>query len=92
MKPISSSFVAVVCIIGCLGLTIYIFAASRNDPGLRMAALVSSTSVAAALIAIASTLLVGHDVTKPDPSELPPGSISAHSDSIQVPPITPEVK
>lgn len=57
-----------------------------------MAALVSSTSVAAALIAIASTLLVGRDVTKPDPSELPPGSISAHSDSIQVPPITPEVK
>lgn len=76
MKSPSNGFIALVCIVGCVALTVFIFSASRNDPGLRMAALVSSTSVAAALIAIASTLLVGRDVTKPDPNDLPPGSVS----------------
>lgn len=89
MKSPTTSLVAVICILGCIGLTVYIFAASRNDPGLRMAALVSSTSVAAALIAIASTLLVGKDVTKTDPSDLPAGSQlkSTEQSEIKIPPI-----
>lgn len=88
MKAPSNGFIAIVCIVGCIGLTVFIFAESRMDPGLRMAALVSSTSVAAALIAIASTLLVGKDVTKPDPSDLPPGSTVASTSTVQTPPIT----
>lgn len=93
MKP-SNGLIAVICIVGCIGLTVFIFAESRLDPGLRMAALVSSTSVAAALIAIASTLLVGKDVTKSDPNDLPPGSVASSSQTVQTPPITeiPEVK
>lgn len=74
MKPISSNWVAVFCISCCVGLTVFIFSASRADSGLRMAALVSSTSIAAALIAIASTMLTGKDVTHPPPPDLPPNS------------------
>ncbi len=93
-KP-SSNVVSLVCILGAILLTAYIFAASRLDPGLRMAALVSSTSIASALIAIASTLLVGRDVTNKtadttDPNDLPPGSLSTSSSvqTVQTPPVT----
>jgi hypothetical protein len=72
-KP-TTNLIAAMCIAGAIGLTVFIFSASRNDSGLRMAALVSSTSIAAALLTIASTMLVGKDVTKPDAADLPPGS------------------
>jgi hypothetical protein len=90
MKP-SNGLIAVICITCCVGLTVFIFSESRNDPGLRMAALVSSTSVAAALIAIASTLLVGKDVTHPDPADLPPGSTATDmsSTTVKIPPTDP---
>lgn len=45
-------------------LEIYLFAESRNDPSLRIAALVSGTALVASLGSIASTLLTGKDVTK----------------------------
>jgi len=95
-KP-SNNSIALVCIIGGIMLTAYIFAASRNDPGLRMAALVSATSVCSALIAIASTMLVGTNVmdkktAQTDPNDLPPGSVvtsSGAQETVQTPPITP---
>lgn len=74
MKP-SNNVIAIVCIVGAVGLTVYIFAASRSDAGLRMASLVSSTSIAAALVTIASTMLIGKDAMhKKDVDDPAPGS------------------
>lgn len=51
-------------------LTVFLFTASRSDPSLRIAALVSGTNLVSSLGAIASTLLTGKDVTKPrEPSD-----------------------
>ena len=87
-KPLQNNnfIIAVVCIIGAIGVSIYTFAASRLDPGLRMAALVSMTNLAAALMATASTLLVGKTFggEKAQPSDiptLPPGVTSAQVDT-----------
>lgn len=85
------NLISIICIVGAVGLSTYIFAASRNDPGLRMAALVSSTSIAAALMATASTMLVGKSFTgngKTDPEDLPPGSAVTNSEKVQTPPVT----
>lgn len=74
-------------------LTTVIFLWSRNDPGLRMAALVGASNIATALIAIPSILLTGKDVTaKHDPADLPPGSITTDKQTVQTPPIQPEVQ
>ena len=74
--------------------TAYIFLASRNDPGLRMAALVSATGTAASLLAIASTLLTGKDLTQ-NGRDLPPGStqvtqIPPTSSTVSVNPTNPD--
>jgi len=87
-SPTNNAIALVFGIVSC-GLTVFIFAASRNDPGLRMAALVSATGTVSALLAIASTLLTGKDVTKPDASELPPGSSSTQLSEVKIPPIIP---
>lgn len=55
-------------------MTMGLFFASRTDPSLRIAMLVAATATIAGNLAIASTLMVGKDVTKPDPSDLPPNS------------------
>lgn len=89
MKAPSNNAIALIAMILAVGLTAYIFAASRNDPGLRMAALVAGTSAGAALLAIASTMLTGKDLTRPDPSQLPPGSISSQTSTVQTPPVEP---
>lgn len=72
-KP-SNNLIAVICIVLGVGLVAYVFMASRLDPGLRMAALVAATGVVSALVAIASTILTGKDVSKPDAKDIPPGS------------------
>lgn len=73
-KP-NNNTIALTCIVLGVMITAYIFAASRQDPGLRMAALVAATSLGSALIAIASTMLTGKDLTaKRDPSEVPPNT------------------
>lgn len=88
MKNPTNNWIAVICVVCCVGLTVYIFSASRADSGLRMAALVSSTSIAAGLIAIASTLLTGKDVTKAE--DLPPGSsLQQTSNLVTTTPPTP---
>ena len=84
MKTPSNSLIAFIFGIISVAFTAYIFLASRNDPGLRMAALVSATSTASALLAIASTLLTGKDLTQKD---LPPGATQV----TQVPPTSATV-
>lgn len=74
MKTPSSQWIALICILFAVGLTVYIFAASRHDPGLRMAALVSATGVVTTVLAIASLTLTGKDLAHPQPPELPPNS------------------
>ncbi len=45
-------------------LMVYLFAGSRLDPSLRIAALVAGTGLVSTLAAIASTILTGRDLTK----------------------------
>ena len=77
--------VALICLILAVGLDCYLFAESRNDPALRIAALVSGTNLVAALAAIASTMLTGKDLTHPEPA--PPGTTS--TSTVQVTQTTP---
>lgn len=72
MKTPETPFIALVALVMSFGLTIFVFVESRNDPGLRMAALVSATSTVSAFIAIASTLLTGKDLSKPGPPNTNP--------------------
>lgn len=72
MKAPPNNLIAFIFGIVSVAFTAYIFLASRNDPGLRMAALVSATSTASSLLAIASTLLTGKDLTQRDPPQVPP--------------------
>lgn len=98
MKSPNNQFIALVCLILGVGLTVYIFAASRRDPGLRMAALVSATGVVTTVLAIASLTLTGKDLSHPQPPDLPPNSSGTTRTSTEqviqtvsppTPPITP---
>ena len=62
MKP-TSNMIASTCLVLAVGLMVFLFAASRNDPSLRIAALVAGTGLVSALASIASTMLTGKDVT-----------------------------
>lgn len=74
MKTPTQNAIALVSLILAVGLMVYLFAASRSDPSLRIAALVAGTGLVASLGSIASTLLTGKDVTAKAASELPPNS------------------
>ena len=89
----SNSTVALICLLGAIALMAYLFAESRNDPSLRIAALVAGTGLVASLGSIASTILTGKDVTKPDTADLPPGSVATQTtaSTIKTPPIDPPV-
>jgi hypothetical protein len=68
-------------------ITILIFLESRNDPNLRVAALVGAFNIPVAFTAIASTLLTGKDLTqRHDPSDLPPGSTQTDATITKIPP------
>lgn len=86
MKPLTNNLIAFIFGIAGAAFSAYIFLASRGDPGLRMAALVSATASAASLLTIASTLLTGKDVTQ-QAKELPPGSTT--TTTVQTPPTPP---
>lgn len=88
MKPLTNNLIAFIFGIAGAAFSAYIFLASRGDPGLRMAALVSATASAASLLTIASTLLTGKDVTKP--ADLPPNSTSVDTSTIKVGPEPPK--
>lgn len=79
MKSPSNQFVAILCILAGVGLAVYIFAASRNDPGLRMAALVCATGAVTTVLAIGSLTITGKDLAHPVPPDVPPGSAATTS-------------
>src|ERR1700678_4356731 len=86
MKP-STNTIALLALIGAILLMVYLFAGSRNDPSLRIAALVAGTGLVSSLAAIASTILTGKDVTKPrDPADMPPNSTATDTSTVNVGP------
>lgn len=94
MKPITLNAIAALCIVLAVSLMVFLFAESRSDPALRIAALVAGTGAVASLLAIASTLLTGKDVTKPrDPADMPPNSTTTDTSTVQTgpAPATPAV-
>lgn len=95
MNPISrpsNNAIALVCILVGASLTVYIFQESRNDPGLRMAALVFASNICTAIVAISSLLLTGKDTTAKgkDVSDLPPGASTLDTSMVQLPPTPKE--
>lgn len=90
MKGVSANTIALVILVMSTGLMIFLFAESRNDPSLRIAALVAGTNAVASLGSIASTILTGKDVTKkPDPSDLPPNTTTIDTSTVKVGPMDP---
>jgi hypothetical protein len=91
VNKITNTGVAIICLIGAIGLMAYLFGESRNDPSLRIAALVAGTGLVASLASVASTILTGKDVTHRDPADLPPGSTATDTSSttVKIPPTTP---
>lgn len=83
---LSNNVIALTCIVLGTLLTMFIFVESRNDPGLRMAALVFASNICTAIVAISSLLLTGKDTTKHDPSELPPNSVSQDISTVKTGP------
>ena len=89
MKP-NNNIIALVALLGSIGLMVFLFAESRNDPSLRIAALVAGTGLVSGLIAIASTLLTGKDVTKPrDPADMPPNTTTTDTSTVATGPTPP---
>lgn len=85
MKAPTTNGIAIFALAAAVGLMVFLFADSRNDPSLRIAALVAGTGLVASLAAIASTILTGKDVTKPrDPAELPPNTTTVDTSTIKV--------
>jgi len=70
-------------------ISVLVFMFSRQDPNLRVAALVGTSNIAVAYVAIASTLLTGKDLAHPQPGDQPPGSVVTVTNTVQLPPITP---
>jgi hypothetical protein len=92
MKTPSNNIIALIFGFLSCAVSIYVFAMSRNDPGLRMAALVAATSTGAGLLAVCSTLLTGKDLTKQPPSDLPPNTTTTDTSTVKVGPNPPEEK
>ena len=92
MKSITPNTIAIVTLVMAVGLMVFLFAESRGDPALRIAALVAGTGLVSALAAIASTILTGKDLTKPhDPADLPPNTTTVDTSTVKVGPIAPAV-
>jgi hypothetical protein len=92
LKP-NNNIIALVALLGSIGLMVFLFAESRNDPSLRIAALVAGTGLVSGLIAIASTLLTGKDVTKPrDPADMPPNTTTTDTSTVKTGPTTTAIE
>lgn len=77
MKSFSLNTIALIVLVVAAGLMVFLFAESRGDPSLRIAALVAGTGLVSAFAAIGSTILTGKDLTKHDqdnPNPIPPGT------------------
>jgi prephenate dehydrogenase len=82
--------IALLTLLGAIGLMVYLFAGSRQDPSLRIAALVAGTGLVSALAAIASPILTGKDLTKPrDPADMPPNTTTTDTSTVKVGPVPP---
>jgi len=88
LMTVTTQRIALLCLILSTGLMVFLFAESRGDPSLRIAALVAGTGLVSSLAAIASTMLTGKDLTHRDPSDLPPGSSvsSTTQETVRTPP------
>lgn len=85
MKTPNINTIALILVLLAVSLMAYLFGESRNDPSLRIAALVAGTGLVSALAAIASTILTGKDLTKGrDPSDLPPNTTTVDTSTVQV--------
>ncbi len=87
MKSPNINTIAMVILLVAVGLMAYLFGESRNDPSLRIAALVAGTGLVSALAAIASTILTGKDLTKArEPADMPPGTTTVDTSTVKVGP------
>lgn len=90
MNRIGINAIALINIVFATGLMVFLFAESRNDPSLRIAALVAGTGLVNTLSAIASTVLTGKDLTRQhDPATMPPNSTTTDTSVVQVGPSDP---
>lgn len=83
---LNSNAIALCAMLLGWAMVLYMFATSRNDPGLRIAALTLGSTASGTLLAIASTLLTGKDLTNRS-TDLPPGSTQI----TQTPPVSTAV-
>lgn len=91
MKTPSNNTIAMISLILGVLLMVYLFAGSRNDPSLRIAALVGGISLVSTLAAIGSTILTGKDLTKPrDPADMPPNTTTTDTSTVKVGPNPPQ--
>ena len=87
MKTPNVNTIALVALLVSVALMVYLFAGSRGDPSLRIAALVAGTGLVSTLAAIASTILTGKDLTKSrDPSDMPPNTTTTDTSTVKVGP------
>jgi hypothetical protein len=88
MKTPNINAIALITLLMSVVLMVYLFAGSRNDPSLRIAALVAGTGLVSALAAIASTILTGKDLTKGrDPADMPPNTVTTDTSTVKVGPL-----
>jgi len=92
MKTPSQNMIALIAILLAVILMAFLFASSRSDPSLRIAALVAGTGLVASLGSIASTLLTGKDVTgAAQARDLPPNSTLSTTTTTQVNAVAPPI-
>lgn len=91
MKSPTVNGIALFALCMAVALMGYLFGESRNDPSLRIAALVAGTGLVSSLAAIASTILTGKDVTKPrDPADLPPNTTTIDTSTVKTGDVDPK--
>lgn len=64
MIPNNGMKIGLVILVLAVAMAVALFIASRGDPSLRIAALVSVTGLITGLTGVASTLMIGRDITQ----------------------------
>jgi hypothetical protein len=85
----SNMLIAILCISTSSAMSFALFAMSRNSVNMQLLALGCVISQVSALMATASTILVGKsfEPSKVNPADLPAGSVTSSTDTVQLPPI-----
>lgn len=88
-QPRLNLFLAFVFATQATALAVTMFVMSRGDHDMKLLALGAAISQTSALMATASTMLVGRDFSHKgtDPSDLPPGSVVTDKSTVQTPPV-----